>query len=112
MSNRGGDAQLRLFQNAFFQPRSPHLNVLVKPYVYLSSQPGGTGHGTAHEYDRHVPLVFMGNGIKAGTYADESGPEDIAPTLAHLLGLSFPREYDSRLLMEMLDVDRTTKAVR
>jgi hypothetical protein len=96
------DPFLKLFQNAFFQSRTPHLSVLVKKYVYLSSQPGGTGHGTAHEYDRHVPIVFMGAGIKAGTYGAECGPEDIAPTLAHLLGLEYPREYQSRPLTEML----------
>jgi predicted AlkP superfamily pyrophosphatase or phosphodiesterase len=96
------DAYLRLFQNAFFQPRSPHLSVLVKKYVYLNSQPGGSGHGTAHDYDRHIPIVFMGKGIKAGRFEVEAGPEDIAPTLAHLLGLTFAREYDSRLLTEML----------
>ena len=95
------DPLRRLFQNSFFQPRSPHLSVLVKKHVYLSSQPGGTGHGTAHDYDRQVPIVFMGEKIKRGTYDAECGPEDIAPTLAHLLGLAFPREYDSRLLSEM-----------
>jgi len=96
------DPYLTLFQNAFFQPRSPHLNVLVKKYVYLNSQVGGTGHGTAHEYDRHIPIVFMGEGIKPGTYETECGPEDIAPTIAHVLGLTYPREYDSRLLTEMI----------
>lgn len=96
------DPYLTLFKNAFFQPRSPHLNVLVKKYVYLNSQPGGTGHGTAHEYDRHIPIVFMGESIKPGTYETECGPEDIAPTIAHLLGLAYPREYDSRLLTEMI----------
>lgn len=96
------DPYLKLFQNAFFQPRSPHLTVLVKKYVYLSPYPGGTGHGTAHEYDRHIPIVFMGEGIKPGTYDAECGPEDIAPTLAYLFDLAYPREYDSRLLTEML----------
>ena len=104
MTTYSADPQMRLFQNAFFQPRSPHLNVLVKKYVYLNSQVGGTGHGTAHDYDRHIPIVFMGETIKSGTYQAECGPEDIAPTLAHLLGLTYPREYDSRLLLEMLTV--------
>jgi len=99
------DPQVRLFQNAFFQPRSPHLNVLVKKYVYLNSQVGGTGHGTAYEYDRHIPIIFMGGKIKPGVYPAECGPEDIAPTLAHLLGLNFPRESDSRLLLEMTTVN-------
>ena len=105
MTTYSADPQMRLFQNAFFQPRSPHLNVLVKKYVYLNSQVGGTGHGTAHDYDRHVPIIFMGEKIKSGIYQSECGPEDIAPTLAHLLGLTYPREYDSRLLLEMLTVN-------
>jgi predicted AlkP superfamily pyrophosphatase or phosphodiesterase len=96
------DAFLPLFRNAFFAPRSPHLSVLLKKYLYLSSLPGGTGHGTAYDYDRHVPIVFMGAGVRPGTYKEACGPEDIAPTLALMLGLEFPREQDSRLLTEML----------
>jgi predicted AlkP superfamily pyrophosphatase or phosphodiesterase len=99
------DAHMRLFRNAFFQPRSPHLTVVPKKYVYLSTQVGGTGHGTVHDYDRHVPIVFMGRPIKPGIYRAESGPEDIAPTLAHLLALPYPLEPDARLLSEMLVVD-------
>jgi predicted AlkP superfamily pyrophosphatase or phosphodiesterase len=97
------DPFLSLFRNSFYPSRSPHLNVLLNRYVYLSSFAGGTGHGTAYEYDRHVPIVFMGPGIKPGNYAEECGPEDIAPTLALMLGLEFPREWDSRLLTEMLN---------
>ena len=104
MPPHSDDPVRRLFQNSFFQPRSPHLSVLVKKYVYLNAQPGGTGHGTAHDYDRHVPVVFMGDKIRAGVYDAECGPEDIAPTLAHLLGVAFHKEYDSRLLLEMLAV--------
>jgi predicted AlkP superfamily pyrophosphatase or phosphodiesterase len=98
------DSFLPLFQNAFYEPRSPHLSVLLKPYVYLSSLPGGTGHGTAYEYDRHVPIIFMGTKIKSGTYMQACGPEDIAPTLAVILGLALPREHDSRVLSEMLQI--------
>ncbi len=96
------DPYIELFRNSFFQPRSPHLTVLVKKYLYLDSRPGGTGHGTAYDYDRHVPIIFMGPDIEPGSYADPCGPQDIAPTLAQLLGLDFPRETDSRLLLEMI----------
>lgn len=96
------DPYLALFRKAFYQPRSPHLNVLPKSAVYVNSSAGGTGHGTAHDVDRHVPVVFIGRDIKPGRYAQEAGPEDIAPTLAHLLGLEFPREQDARVLLEML----------
>jgi predicted AlkP superfamily pyrophosphatase or phosphodiesterase len=96
------DPYLPLFRNSFFQPRSPDLLVLLKKYVYLDDRPGGTGHGSAHDYDRHVPIVFMGPGIKPGKYDQPCGPEDIAPTLAKLLGLDYPKEDDSRLLLEIL----------
>ena len=96
------DPYIKLFRNSFFQPRSPHLSVLVKKYTYIEVYPGGTGHGTAYDYDRHVPIVFMGPDIEPGTYPDPCGPEDIAPTLAKLLGLDYPRENDSRLLLEMI----------
>ena len=101
-TDRSTDPYLELFKNAFYQPRSPHLNVLLKPGIYVNASVGGTGHGTAYDDDRHVPVVFMGRGIKAGRYAQPSAPEDIAPTLANILKLEFPRERDSRLLEEML----------
>jgi len=96
------DPYLELFRKAFYQPRSPHLNVLPKPGIYVNAAAGGTGHGTAYDADRHVPVVFMGRDIKPGRYTGESGPEDIAPTLARVLRLEFPREQDSRPLLEML----------
>jgi predicted AlkP superfamily pyrophosphatase or phosphodiesterase len=96
------DPYIELFRNSFFQPRSPHLTVLVKKYTYLEPYVGGTGHGTPYDYDRHVPIIFMGPAIEPGAYPDPCGPQDIAPTLARLLGLDFPRETDSRLLLEMI----------
>jgi predicted AlkP superfamily pyrophosphatase or phosphodiesterase len=102
------DPFLPLFQNAYYEPRSPHLNVLLKREVYLTAAVGGSGHGSAYDFDLHVPVVFMGRGITPGRYADSSGPEDIAPTLAHMLQLEFPREQDSRLLLEMLSPVRAS----
>jgi predicted AlkP superfamily pyrophosphatase or phosphodiesterase len=95
------DPFLTLFQNAFFEPRSPHLTVQLKRDVNLSANVGGTGHGSPYEYDRHVPVVFMGRAVTPGRYSTPSGPEDIAPTLGRLLGIEFPREWDARLLSEM-----------
>ena len=96
------DPYIEFFRNSFFQPRSPHLSVLVKKYTYLEPYVGGTGHGTAYDYDRHVPIIFMGPDIEPGAYPDPCGPEDIAPTLAKLLGFDYPLEKSSRLLLEMI----------
>jgi len=97
-----GDPYFVLFQNSFFQPRTPHLMVLQKRYTYIDNRVGGSGHGTAYDYDRHVPIVWMGPAIQPGTHAAPAGPEDIAPTLAKMLGIDYPLERDSRLLTEVL----------
>ena len=79
--------------------------VVQKKYYYISSEdrPGGTGHGSVYEYDRHVPIVWMGPAIKPGRHTAPAGPEDIAPTLAKMLGIDdYPLESDARLLTEVL----------
>ncbi len=97
------DPQYALFRNSFFAPRSPHLIAQLKPYVYMDDHySGGTGHGSVYDYDRHVPVVFMGAGVKPGRYAERCGPEDIAPTLSRLLGLDYALESDQRVLSEAL----------
>jgi predicted AlkP superfamily pyrophosphatase or phosphodiesterase len=97
------DANFVLFRNSFFAPRSPHVIAQLKPYIYLEDvYSGGTGHGTVYDYDRHIPVVFMGAGVKPGRYAERCGPEDIAPSLSRILGLDYALESDQRVLTEML----------
>ena len=98
---QSSDPYLNLYRNSFHPVRSPHLLVRLKQYIYLNDRVGGTGHGSPYDYDRHVPIIFMGVGIKPGKYSSPCGPEDIAPTLARLLGIEYPLEPDSRLLLEM-----------
>jgi len=98
----GSDPYIELFRNSFFASRSPQLMVLPKMYTYVSANVGGTGHGSPYEYDRHVPIVWMGPGIPRGRFATRAGPEDIAPTLAKMLDIPFPIEPDARLLVELL----------
>ncbi len=50
----------------------------------------GSGHGSHHDYDIHVPLIFWGAPFRPGVRSDASTPYDLAPTLADLLGLRLP----------------------
>jgi predicted AlkP superfamily pyrophosphatase or phosphodiesterase len=95
-----GDTYFPLVRNSFFAPRSPDVIVVLKEYIYMDDYVGGTGHGTVYDYDRHVALVLAGPTIHAGSYNQPCGPEDIAPTLANLLKLTFPKEDDARVLSE------------
>ena len=96
------DPYLELFRNSFYQPRSPHVMALLSENVYLTSYVGGAGHGTAHEYDRHVPVVFMGPGVKPGAYSAAMGPQHIAPTLGALIGVEYPLQDADRVLTEAI----------
>jgi arylsulfatase A-like enzyme len=100
--NQSKDPYVELFRNSFHEARSPDLIVRLKRYTYLNDRIGGTGHGSPYEYDRHVPVAFMGARIKPGKYDSPCGLEDIAPTLARLLGFDYPLEPGSRLLAEMI----------
>ena len=101
-SKQSSDPYVQLSLNSFYPPRSPHLMVRLKRYIYLNDRMGGTGHGSPYDYDRHVPIIFMGTKVKPGKYGSPCGLEDIAPTLARLLGFDYPREPSSRLLSEMI----------
>ena len=91
-----------LHQRAFFAPRSGDLVTRTKPYVYLGGRVGGTGHGTPHDYDRHVPIVFLGPGIAPGRRDVPCGPEDIAWALGRLLGLAYPQQDAATDLLPLL----------
>lgn len=97
----GGRGVSLLFENSYFASRSPHLRVQFRPYVY-PGRPTGTGHGTAHEYDRRVPVLLAGPGIVPGRYRGSAGPEDVSPTLGIILGLDMGLERDTRVLREAL----------
>jgi len=98
----GGQGMAQLFENSYFESRSPHLQVQFRPYVYPGGATG-TGHGSAHAYDRRVPVLLAGFGITPGRHVAEAGPEDVAPTLGALLGLEMGLEHDTRVLREALD---------
>lgn len=89
-----------VFRNGYFAGRSPEILFRRKPY-FLIGGPRGTAAGSMYDYDTHVPLIFWGEGLKAGHYEMPCSTVDFAPTLAHWLGLSIPREVaGQKLTME------------
>lgn len=94
------DPYWTLFRNSLFEERSPHLFVRLSKFAYPGAS--GTGHGSPEDYDRHVPVILAGPGVKAGRFKAVAGPEDIAPTLERLLGLPEALEPDGRILDEAL----------
>jgi predicted AlkP superfamily pyrophosphatase or phosphodiesterase len=91
-----------LLTNGFFAPRAADVTWVPEPYWLTATKNSGTGHGTPFGYDTHVPVIFMGPGIKPGVYNQAIKPNDIAPTLATLLSIETPGGSIGRCLSEIL----------
>jgi predicted AlkP superfamily pyrophosphatase or phosphodiesterase len=93
------DASRLAAMRSYYPGRSGDLIIVPRPYWIV--QGTGTTHGTANLYDRRVPLVLYGRGVRAGEYLEPATPADLAPTLAFLSGVTLPRQ-DGRVLVEAL----------
>ncbi|HWB98539.1 MAG TPA: alkaline phosphatase family protein [Bryobacteraceae bacterium] len=89
----------RRVANGYYASRGADIYILMEPY-WLPGK-SGTTHGTAFSYDAHVPVIFMGSGIRAGRYFGKAAPNDIAPTLAAILSVETPSGSVGRVLDEM-----------
>ena len=99
-SGAGGDLIATAAVNGYYPPRSGDLFLIFEPFFLPGTS--GTSHFSPWAYDRHVPILFMGPGIKAGRYNGQVQPVDIAPTLATLLDIQTPSGSEGRVLTEML----------
>ncbi len=95
-----GDFIARAEINGYNPRRSGDIAIVLEP----NYMPGhsGTTHFSPYAYDRHVPVLFMGPGVKAGRYDNTIEPNDIAPTLATMLDIQTPSGSSGRVLSEML----------
>jgi predicted AlkP superfamily pyrophosphatase or phosphodiesterase len=84
------DPLVRAAALSYFPGRSGDIVFAPKPGWMISA--AGTTHGSATPDDQRVPILFLGAGIKAGTYQEAATPADIAPTLAAIVGLSMKAE--------------------
>jgi predicted AlkP superfamily pyrophosphatase or phosphodiesterase len=76
--------------NGYNAERSGVIQIILKPGWFSGYAPTGTTHGTWNPYDSHIPLVFMGWGVKHGNTTRETHMTDIAATVAALLHIQAP----------------------
>jgi len=77
-----------LYRNGAYQGRSPDFIIVPRPYWMYGTRDSAS-HGTPWLFDRNVPLVLFGGGVKKGEL-DLAEPIDVAPTLAALIGAPPP----------------------
>ncbi|HET8838532.1 MAG TPA: alkaline phosphatase PafA [Flavobacteriaceae bacterium] len=89
-------------QNGFNSKRSGDVVYTLQPNVISYSKKGST-HGSAFNYDTHVPLIFFGKGIRNGKTTKRSEITDIAPTISALLGIAFPNAATGNVLHYVME---------
>ncbi|MCX6627415.1 MAG: alkaline phosphatase family protein [Candidatus Solibacter sp.] len=87
--------------NGFHLRRGPDVLAILDPY-WIVGTGTGTSHGSPYSYDAHVPVIFLGAGIRPGQYHGAIAVNDIAPTLATMLEIETPSGSIGRVLTEML----------
>ena len=97
----------------------PDLNVVgivtLQPYVYWAPAGAvatGASHGSPHDYDARVPVLFWGRPFAAGRRTEVARVVDMAPTLAHVLGVEPTEKLDGHVLRSALRGQAAASASR
>lgn len=81
-----------LLQNHLIDDLSADIITVQARYWLFGSRTSGTTHGTPHDYDTHVPIMVHAPGYATGRVDTLVGVNDIAPTLAKMLGIPPPAQ--------------------
>lgn len=92
------------FLNGFNHKRGGDIQIVLKPGNLNGNQYSSTGttHGSWYTYDSHIPLLWMGWGIKKGKSNQVRYMTDIAPTVAAILRIQMPNGSIGQPIVEAM----------
>jgi len=90
-----------MFIKGYNTKRGGDIQIVVKAGNFYGGRTGTT-HGSFNPYDSHLPMLWMGWGIKAGKLNREVYMTDIAPTVAALLHIQMPSGSVGKVIVEVL----------
>jgi len=90
------------FINGLNPKFSGDIGIILKSGYFFGARTGTT-HGAWYPYDAHIPMVFMGWGVKHGSTAGPTYMTDFAPTLAALLHIQMPSGNIGQPVTEITD---------
>jgi arylsulfatase A-like enzyme len=81
----------------------------LEPVAVVTLEPGNmydypivATHGSPHDYDAHVPMIFYGPAFRTGRYPGFVRVIDMGPTLARALGVEPLEPLDGRPLTQAI----------
>ncbi|MEE8169601.1 MAG: alkaline phosphatase family protein, partial [Phycisphaerae bacterium] len=96
----GADEALRLAWAAYHPDPAGELYFMHRRFWHKDDKTAQ--HGTPFDYDRRVPLILYGPGIRQGRFDAPADPIDVAKTLAVLIGIEPAATMSGRVLTEAL----------
>lgn len=95
------DAIARRWLHMFTPDGFARLVITLTPYSYWA--PGSyPTHGSPHDSDAHVPILFYGAGVNPGKFSGFVRVVDMAPTLAELVGVKPLEKLDGHVLRQAI----------
>ena len=88
--------------NGYNWQRSGDIQIISHDGMLPNYAKKGTTHSVWNSYDAHIPLIFMGKGIKKGASSKPYHMTDIAPTLAQILKIENPSGNIGNPITEVL----------
>ena len=88
-----------LAQNGYNPRRSGDVIIVLDPERIELDSKRVAMSGSAYNYDRHIPFVVSGAGLAPQQVAERVSNEQIAPTLAALMGVERPQCSDSEVII-------------
>jgi predicted AlkP superfamily pyrophosphatase or phosphodiesterase len=100
----------KTIQNGYYVKRSGDVIISYSSGTIIHPNPNidvelvnGTVHGSGYSYDTHVPLIWIGKGIKSGESVRVVNPIDIAPSLSMFLNIPLPSSSQGKPLTELFE---------
>ena len=96
-----------MIANGYTKERSGDVIMILKPGLISRSEDSkdahqGTTHGSAFNYDTHVPLLWYGNRLKPASVVRPICITDISATLVHFMELQRPASMTGTPIEELL----------
>jgi len=88
------------------EDRSGDIYVVFNPQWFVGEFDGKSvtgSHGQPWYYDSHVPVIWMGPGVKPGRIARHVETVDVAPTISAYLGVKYPSGTRGKVMTEVVN---------
>ena len=97
------EGRSRLLQQSFYATRSGDVVIDFMPGWIIEDNATRSASDAGYNYDRRVPLIIYGCGVE-GKYSRKVDITEVAPTIAHILGIEQPWASTANPLEEYVTI--------